>query len=111
MARLWPVSPSVREKREATGPPPSTNVDVGNVFASSKAGIENIGDADDVTHLDLAQAYGEMGLMPDAIREAATALREGAPLTIASRALNWIFSPGRAEPDALGTVARILQSE
>jgi hypothetical protein len=82
------VSPSVREARRS-GPLPSTDVDVEKVLASFKVGIEkHIGDANDVVHFDLAAANGEMGLMADAIREAATPLREGAPLTVAGRALN-----------------------
>jgi hypothetical protein len=111
VARLWPATPPAREARRSA-PAPSADVDVEKVLASFKAGVEkHISDADAVTHLDLAHAYGEMGLMGDAIREGATALREGAPLPVASRALNWIFSPGRARSDALGAVARILQSE
>jgi hypothetical protein len=62
-----------------------------------------------LVHLDLARAYGEMGLMDDAIREAATALGERAPAAIASQAMNWMFSPPRAEPDALRIIARALR--
>jgi hypothetical protein len=109
VARLWPVSPSVRETRRSA---PSANVNVEEVYTAFKAGMEKHISVDDAsTHLDLAQAYGEMGLMADALRTATTALGERAPLTIASRALNWIFSPGRAAPDALPTIARILRSE
>jgi hypothetical protein len=96
VARLWPASRSVRETRPATPQP----ADVGKHLGT-----------DALAHLDLAQAYGEMGLMEDALRTAATALEKRAPLPIASQALNWMFSPGRAEPDALPTVARILRSE
>jgi hypothetical protein len=78
----------------------------------AKAAVEKqIGSDATQAHLDLAHAYGEMGLMADAIREAATALGEGARLTLASQALNWLFSPKRAHPDALPTIARILRGE
>jgi hypothetical protein len=104
------MSPFVPETRRVT--PPSVDIDVEEVFAVFKAGVEKQISTDDAsTHLDLAQAYGEMGLMADALRAAATALGERAPLTVASRALNCIFSPGRAEPDALPTIARALRSE
>ena len=96
LARLWPASPSVRDTRPV--PPQSADVE------------KQLG-TDALAHLDLAQAYGDMGLMDDALRTAAVALEERATLPIASRALNWMFSPGRAEPDALPTVARILRSE
>jgi hypothetical protein len=88
------------------------DVDADLAFASFREGIEKkIGDADAVTHLNLAQAYGQMGLMADAIRQAAITLGEGTPLAVASRALNWIFSPDLARPDAMGTIARMLQGE
>jgi hypothetical protein len=110
VARLWPVRPSVREER--CGAPPSPDANAEEICAGFKAGVEkNISADDALAHFDLAQAYDEMGLMGDAIREAATALGERAPPAVAGRALNWLFLPGRAEPDALRAIARTLQSE
>ena len=109
VARLWPVSAAARETRR--GAPPAVELDVEEVLAAFRTGLARHLSADALVHLDLAQAYGEMGLMGDAVREAATALGERAPATIASQALNWLFSPGRAEPDALRSIARALRSE
>ncbi len=109
-ARLWPVSTSVLEPQRVALPPNEVNVE--ELFATFKLGVEkHIGAEDALTHLDLGRAYGEMGLMADAIREVATALGERAPRTIASEALNWILSPERAHPDALRTIASMLRDE
>ena len=87
-------------------------IDAEEAFASFKAGVaKEIRFDDAVAHFDLALAYGGMGLMLDAIREAATALGERAPLALASRAVNWIFASERAHPDALETIARGLRRD
>jgi hypothetical protein len=110
VARLWPVRTTVRETQR--GAPQSAVEDVEEILAAFKTGLEkHIRVEDASVHLDLAQAYGEMGLMGDAIREAATALGERAPATIASQAMNWIFSRQRAEPDALRIIASGLRNE
>jgi hypothetical protein len=107
VARLWPASPSATQPRRHT---PPTHVNVEEVFTAFKEGLARHLSTDDAqSHFDLAVAYGEMGLMADAIREAVIAFGEGAPLPIASRALNWLFAPGRAHPDALRTIVASLR--
>lgn len=52
---------------------------VEEVFADFKKGLEKIAKPEDVeTHLDLAVAYREMGLLNDALSEVAIALENGA---------------------------------
>src|ERR1700683_5344748 len=68
VARLGPGSPSARETRPA---------------APQSADVEKHIGTDALAHLDLAQAYGDMGRMDDALRTAAVALEERAPLPIA----------------------------
>jgi len=110
LGHLWPTTSSVGEVSRGALPPEEVNAE--EVFAAFKAGVEKQISADDAqTHLDLAVAYGEMGLIADAVREAATALGERASPTIATRAVNWLFAPGRAHPEALRTISRTLRSE
>jgi hypothetical protein len=92
--------------------PSSADLNFEEVFAGFRAGVEkHIRSEDAQTHLDLAVAYGEMGLMADAVREAAIALGERAPIRIADQTLNWILSPERAHVDALPIIAKILRGE
>ena len=108
LAQLWPEALPVREAQGHI--PASTDLNAEEVFASFKAGVAKQISADDAqTHLDLAVAYGEMGLRADAIREAAIALGERAPVPIANRAMKWLFAPGRASPDALPTLVASLR--
>ena len=59
-------------------------MNVEEVFAAFKAGVAKQISADDAqTHFNLAVAYGEMGLLADAVREAAIALGEAASLPVA----------------------------
>jgi hypothetical protein len=107
VARFWPRS-------DASAPPPAplspASINVEEVFAAFKRGAEKQASADDAqAHLDLAGAYGEMGLMTDAVREGSVALGAGASLAISSRALNWLFARGRAHPDALPAVVADLR--
>jgi hypothetical protein len=70
-------------------------------------GFDAVGfDAEKVfrAHADLALAYSDMGLLSDALREAAIALHETAPRAIVHRVLAWMFDPVRARPDALAAL-------
>ena len=76
------------------------------MLAELKRGVEREIAADDAhTRLELAIAYDAMGLMNDAIREAAIAFDERAPEAIARRALDWLFAPERCTK---GTLASLL---
>ena len=71
VARLWPGRPGGgADAHQSPG-----GVDLEEVSAALRARVESMVTADDAqAHFDLALAYGEMGLMGDAVGEAATAL-------------------------------------
>jgi tetratricopeptide (TPR) repeat protein len=53
------------------------DIDVDQVFAKFKAGVKaQVSESDSATHYDLAVAYKEMGLLPDAIQEFGLAARD-----------------------------------
>jgi hypothetical protein len=83
-------------------------MDLERVFTEFKRGVEKAISVDDAqTRLDLAIAYAEMGLMHDAVREAAHAFSERAPDTVARHAAEWLFAPRRC---ARGTLTSLLAS-
>ena len=99
IARLWVPGTATPIQRSARAGDVPVNLD--EVY-ERHARVANLVAANDArTHLDLAIAYGEMGLSFDAIRSAANALHERAPLSVASRALDWLFGPARARPGTL----------
>jgi hypothetical protein len=84
-------------------------VDAEEVFRKFKEGIaREIPAGDAQSHADLAMAYGEMGLMADAFREAAIALRETAPRPIVCRVLAWMFDPAHARPEAVAVLRAMM---
>jgi hypothetical protein len=98
IARLWITDPATPPKRAARR---DVRMKVDALFEEFKR--TQVTD-DARAHLDLARAYGEMGLTFDAIRSAGSALHESAPLSIARLALEWLFARNRAEPGALETL-------
>jgi hypothetical protein len=65
------------------------------------------GGASSDTHLDLAFAYDAMGLVADAIREAACVLRRAPEdLELVRESLGIVFRKGRTRPGALAALAR-----
>jgi hypothetical protein len=84
-------------------------VDPEAVFRKFKEGIASeIPAGNAQAHADLAMAYAEMGLMADAFREAAIALRETAPRPVVRRVLGWLFDPAHARPDALAVLRAMM---
>jgi hypothetical protein len=79
------------------------------LVAELQAGLLNVVSPEDFkAHWDLAVAYEEMGLVPDAIIEFATSLDERAPQNMAQDALDTLFGPPRARPGALDRVVLAL---
>lgn len=65
------------------------------------------GEGSPETHLDLAFAYDSMGLVGDAIREAACVLRRAPEdLELVRGSLQIVFRKGRTRPGALADLAR-----
>lgn len=87
-ARGWVPAPGstltdllAQERASQTSDPAKFEQSVEAVFVEFTKGIEGVVKPEDVeTHLDLAIAYREMGLVDDAVGEAAIALRHGASL-------------------------------
>ena len=94
-ARLWPALQGIRDANPSLHETGRLNdVLVGEVFAEFKKGTEGVvTPADAETHLDLGIAYREMGLVADALMEAATALQHENKLTRprAREALNFFL--------------------
>jgi hypothetical protein len=108
VALLWPkavLAPEPRSLEIAGG----ADANLKEVFEQFKTGVQQqIGD-NAQAHFDLAVAYDEMGLVADAVREAATALGAKAPLAFKTRVLSWLFARERARPDALAAITTMLR--
>jgi hypothetical protein len=115
--RLWrdtgAASSATREKADpdaAVVVGKSSVLDIEEVFREFKEGVaKHIADDDFSAHFELARAYAEMGLVPDALREAAIAIQERAPHATAMRALNWVLDPARAKPEAFALLVSALR--
>jgi hypothetical protein len=114
-SRVWSTQsrpPEVEKVHASAG-----DVDVELVFEEFKAGVATQVAPDDFgTHLDLAEAYREMGLCEDALREAAgvlvvTALQV-APLAtkMTECALRLLLTPPLLKPRGLHFLRQLLHT-
>ena len=101
-SRVW--STQARTPR----PPPTEHADVERVFQEFKAGVEKQIPADDFeVHFDIAEAYRDMGLLEDALREAGLVLMSAASrvLPLATKmtdlALRLVLTPPLLQPHGL----------
>jgi hypothetical protein len=100
-----------RRPRKAAAPSPRTPpAESERMLAELKRGVDREVAPDDAhTRLELAMAYDAMGLMHDAVREAAIAFGESAPEAIARQALGWLFAPERCTKGTLGSLLATLR--
>lgn len=97
--------------------PPAEYAEVERIFQEFKAGVEKQIPVEDFeVHYDLAEAYREMGLLADALREAGLVL-----LTTATRvtpiatkmtdlALRLVLTPPLLEPRGITALERLLRA-
>jgi hypothetical protein len=104
LSALWNQTPDPAPRSEAP------RFDAERAFADFKAGVAGvIADADVFAHLELANAYAEMGLAIDAVRSAARVLSADAGPLLAQRAVELIFGQ-HARPDALEYTLRAMRT-
>lgn len=91
--------------------------DVERVFQEFKAGVaKQVTQEDYETHFDLAEAYREMGLLQDALREAGVTLTAAAPkmtplaTKLTNLALRFVLSPPLLKPRGLEHLRSLLRS-
>ncbi|MFO0739923.1 MAG: hypothetical protein U0270_28755 [Labilithrix sp.] len=108
-ARVW--STQARSPRQA----PAEQADVERVFEEFKAGVAKQIRADDFeAHLDLAEAYREMGLLEDALREAGLVLTSASkrvlpiPTKMTDIALRLLLTPPLLKPRGLHHLELLL---
>lgn len=82
---------------------------VGGPIASGAPFTPPTDERDVATHVDLARAYREMGLHPDAIAEAAMGLLGPGLPSDGEAALDVLFDPSIARPGALAFLAEKLR--
>lgn len=100
LADIWSsVAPPLER---AAAPVVRGEIDVERVFDTFKEGVAKQISADDVdSHTHLAEAYREMGMYSDAVREAAVAVTAArAPLS-AARPLGFLLTPPLLRSDGL----------
>lgn len=114
--RLWPalngepVDQTVLAERSDNAN--SDNAFFAETFVDFTKGLERVAaSADAETHLDLGMAYGEMGLVGDALMEAARALRLEHHLsrTRAREALGLLFNRRHLRVDLDATLVELRQ--
>jgi hypothetical protein len=81
-------------------------------FVDAPTHVDAREEASPDTHLDLAFAYDAMGLVGDAIREAACVLRQAPEdLELVRASLQIVFRKGRTRPGALAGLARVTRDQ
>lgn len=107
----WRLTPERRSDEVEPSVPTEPDVDVEKVFRRFREGVRKQIAVEDVdSHLALATAYREMGLVADAVREAATAFEHASDHARKNDALSIVLDPRLLQPDALGYLRRWLTS-
>jgi hypothetical protein len=108
IAEIWSsVAPSLG--RVEPQPVARGEIDIERVFDQFKEGVAKQISADDVdSHTHLAEAYREMGMYVDAVREAAIAVTAAVAPRSAEGPLGFLLTPPLLRPDGLGRLRERL---
>jgi len=111
VANIWAVTRPPARPDKADKPPPPRHIDIEEVFRFFQAGLEaGVRPDDSLAHADLAQAYKEMGLNSDALREAAIALDRITSPEVVRTALRVLLTAPLPKPGGLSELRRRLRT-
>jgi hypothetical protein len=110
VANIWALTGPPARPEKADKPLPPPDVDAEELFRRFTEGVAATISPDDTqSHADLSQAYKEMGLNSDALREAAIALERGTNPEVIRAALRVVLTAPLLKPGGLKELKARLQ--